>query len=121
MPNTKKVVVVPKLSAYERRNLHSIGVKTFVKLAELDPIFWKYRLNVSTFKNNTVKQPKLYVKGAITRKLCGMNKMVLKMKIREKTLLDVYHYKSNIDRGTRLVAGLKYLRLHPNAIMPPML
>lgn len=122
MSTSKKImVVVPKLSQYEKRNLYSIGIETFVKLAALDPVYWKPRLGVSTFTNKTLKKPKTYVKGAITRKLCGMRKLVVKMKIRDKILLNIYHYKSNIDVGTRVLAGLIYLRWNPNAIMPPML
>lgn len=121
MPNTKKVVVVPKLSAYERRNLHSMGVETFVNLAELDPVHWKHQLRTSVFTTTTSKGLKPYAPGTIIRKLCGMRKLVEKMKIRDKLLLNIYHYKSHVDKKTRSKAGKIYSRWHPNAIMPPML
>ena len=99
MSTSKKImVVVPKLSQYEKRNLYSIGIETFVKLAALDPVYWKPRLGVRTFTNKTLKKPKTYA-----------------------ILLNIYHYKSKIDVGTGVLAGLIYLRWNPNAIMPPML
>ena len=119
MPIT--TICVTKLSPYERRMVHTIGVKTFVQLANLDPMHWKHRLGVSTFTNKTLKKPKAYVKGTIKNKLVGMRRLVEKMRIRDKVLLDIYHFKSHVDKGTRILAGLNYLRLHPGAIMPPML
>lgn len=113
-------IYVAKLSPYERRMLHTIGVKTFVQLANLDPILWKHRLVGTTFTNKTLKKPRNYGKGTIQNKLLGMHRLVYKMRILDKVLLDIYHYRSHVDRSTRLVAGLTYLKLHPNAIMPPM-
>ena len=112
---------VTKLSPYERRMVHTIGVKTFVQLANLDPVHWEHRLGGSTFTNKTLKKPKTYDKSTIKNKLGGMRRLVGKMKIRDKVLLDIYHYKSHVDKHTRILAGLNYLRLHPGAIMPPML
>lgn len=112
---------VAKLSVHERRILHTMGVKTFVQLANLKPTLWKDRLGVSTFTNKTLKKPKIYDKGTIKNKLFCMYRLVYKMRIRDKVLLDIYHYKSHVDKGTRILAGSIYLNLHPNAIMPPML
>lgn len=121
MPTTKKIIVVPKLSAKERRYLLSMGVKTFVKLAEQDPIHWKYQLCAYVFTPRTSKKPKQYASNTIKCKFNGMCKLATERMIRDKLLLNIYHYKSHVGKGMRLVAGLKYLRLHPNAIMPPML
>ena len=121
MPSTKKIIVVPKLSAEERRYLLSMGFKTFVKLAEQDPIHWKYQLRTYVFTPRTSKKSKHYEPNTVKCKINGMCKLAKQRVIRDKLLLNIYHYKSHVDKGTRLVAGLKYLRLHPNASMPPML
>lgn len=111
----KMMVVASKLSVYERRNLHSMGAETFVTLADMDPTDWKYQLSSGAFAT------KAYALGTVNRKLCGMRLLVDRMQIRDKVLLDIYHFKSHIDKSTRSKAGKIYKKWHPSAIMPPML